>query len=79
MQGALARGLEVMGPTDRPRAPTTAIACADSHAVEAALRERGIIASARGPAIRIAPHFYSTTDDVDQALDALRDVLESAP
>jgi kynureninase len=57
----------------------TAIACADSHAVEAALRERGIIASARGPAIRLAPHFYNTTDDVNQALDALADVMESAP
>ncbi len=81
VQGALARGMEVMGPTDElhePRAPTIAIACADSHAVEARLRERGIIASARGPAIRIAPHFYNTTDDVDQALDALREVMESA-
>jgi selenocysteine lyase/cysteine desulfurase len=78
IQGALARGLEVMGPTAGPRAPTTAIACVDSHAVEAALRERGIIASARGPAIRLAPHFYNTTDDVDQALDALADVMAAA-
>jgi selenocysteine lyase/cysteine desulfurase len=79
VRGALARGLEVLGPIDEPRAPMTAIACADSHAVEAALRERGIIASARGPAIRLAPHFYNTTDDVNQALDALADVMESAP
>jgi selenocysteine lyase/cysteine desulfurase len=78
MQGALARGLEVMGPAEGLHAPTTAIACADSHAIEAALRARGIIASARGPAIRFAPHFYNTTDDVDQALDALTDVMAAA-
>ncbi len=80
VEGALARGLEVMGPTDgEPRAPTVAIACADSHAVEAAMRDRGVIASARGPAIRLAPHFYNTDDDVEQALDALADVMKSTP
>ena len=47
-----------------------------SHEVETALRERGIIASARGPAIRLAPHFYSTLEDVDRALDALAGVLK---
>jgi selenocysteine lyase/cysteine desulfurase len=35
------------------------------------MRARGIIASARGPVIRLAPHFYSTIEDVDTALDAL--------
>jgi selenocysteine lyase/cysteine desulfurase len=70
-----ARGLTVMGPSDPAlRSPSTAFACADSHVVEAALRERGIIASARGPAIRLAPHFYNTTEDVDRALDALVEV-----
>lgn len=44
----------------------------DSHAVEGRLRARGIIASARGPVVRLAPHFYSTLDDVDRALHALR-------
>jgi selenocysteine lyase/cysteine desulfurase len=39
------------------------------------MRARGIIASARGPAIRIAPHFYNTMDDVDVALDALAAVM----
>ena len=77
VEGAAERGLDVLGPTDADtKAPTTAFACADSHAVEAALRDRGIIASARGPAIRLAPHFYSTLDDVDQALDALTAVLD---
>lgn len=76
VEGALERGLEVLGPHDPARrAPTTAIACADSHAVETALREQHIIASARGPAIRLAPHFYNTTDDVAQALDALARIM----
>lgn len=70
--GARARRLTVLGPTDPTRrGPTTAIACAESHAVEAALRRRGVLASARGPAIRLAPHFYSSEEDVDRALDAL--------
>jgi selenocysteine lyase/cysteine desulfurase len=70
-----ARGLTLLGPSDPARrSPSTAFACSDSHAVEAALRARGIIASARGPAIRLAPHFYNTTEDVDRALTALVDV-----
>ena len=76
VEGAQQRGLTVLGPTDPDRrAPTTAIACEDSHGAEATLREQRIIASARGPAIRLAPHFYNTTDDVDRALDALAAVL----
>jgi len=47
----------------------------DSHAIELAMRDRGIIASARGPVIRLAPHFYSTIEDVDTALDALADTI----
>jgi selenocysteine lyase/cysteine desulfurase len=70
--GARARGLQVLGPGDPARrTPTTAIACADSHAMELALRREGIIGSARGPAIRIAPHFYNTPEEVDRALDVL--------
>jgi selenocysteine lyase/cysteine desulfurase len=69
-------GLTVLGPTDPTRkAPTTAIACAESHAVEAALRQQRIIVSARGPAIRLAPHFYNTEDDVDRAVEGLAAVM----
>ena len=76
MEGARERGLTVLGPSDpAKRAPTTAISCAQSHAVEVALREQRIIASARGPAIRLAPHFYSMEDDVDRALDALASAM----
>ena len=54
---------------------TTAFVVADSHAVEAAMRERGVLPSARGPVIRLAPHFYNSLDDVDTALDVLTAAL----
>ena len=57
------------------KAPTTAFRVADAHRVEADLRQRQVIASARGEALRLAPHFYSRLDDCDHALDALVEVL----
>jgi selenocysteine lyase/cysteine desulfurase len=39
------------------------------------MRERAVIPSARGPVIRLSPHFYNTIEDVDMALDALVAVL----
>jgi selenocysteine lyase/cysteine desulfurase len=76
--GGEARALERLGTGDPFRkAPTTAFMVpGDSHRVEQALRERRVIASARGPAIRLAPHFYSTLEEVEVALDALVEVLE---
>ena len=77
LEGGEERGLEVHGVRDvRRKTPSTAfVVPGDSAVVEARLREKGIIASARGPAIRLAPHFYNTTEDVDTALDALAEVL----
>jgi selenocysteine lyase/cysteine desulfurase len=70
------RGLETTSPKDiRKKGPTTSIVVPDPHGVEERLRERGIVASARGPIIRFAPHFFVTREDIDQALDALEDVL----
>jgi len=77
VEGALERGLDVLGPHDQERrTPTTAIVCIDGPGVEAALRREAILASARGPVIRLAPHFYSTLEDVDRSLDALVRVLD---
>lgn len=76
IDGAEARGMTILGPGHgAPKTPTTAIACVDAHAVEHAMRARGFIASARGPAIRLAPHFYTAEDEIDGALAALADVL----
>lgn len=76
--GGEARGFSLLGTRDADRkAPTTAfLVPGDSHEVERKMRDRGVIASARGPAIRLAPHFYSTMNDVEVALDALEDVLK---
>ena len=72
IDGGRARGLSLFGPDDVHRkTASTAFVVPDSHALEVAMRQRGVIASARGPVIRLAPHFYSTFDDVDAALDAL--------
>jgi selenocysteine lyase/cysteine desulfurase len=77
IQGAMARGLELAGPTDLSvKAPNTAIRVpGDSHEFELALRERGVIASARNDVVRVAPHFFITRQDLDCVLDAYVDVL----
>jgi len=54
------------------RTTSTGFIVGDAHGVEQRLRTRGVIASARGPVVRLAPHFYNTMDDVDRALHALR-------
>jgi selenocysteine lyase/cysteine desulfurase len=76
MDGGRARGLTLHGTADMSRkTATTAFVVADSHDVEAAMRARGVLPSARGPVIRLAPHFYNTLSDVDTALDVLASVV----
>ena len=78
VEGATARGLAIHGPgLSAPKTPSTAIVCDDAHGVEMKMREAGIITSARGPAIRLAPHFYNTEAEIDRALDALAQVVHS--
>lgn len=79
IEGGRARGLQLHGIDDPTRkTPSTAFVCpeGESHHVEACLLKRGVLAAARGSVIRLAPHFYSTFDDVDMALDALQTVFE---
>lgn len=79
IDGGQARGLTVHGTTDMARkTSTTAFVVNDSHAVELEMRRRGVLPSARGPVIRLAPHFYNTIDDVDTALDVLTAAVGSA-
>jgi len=76
IQEAQKRGLETTSPLDiRKKGPTTAISVPDPHAVEVELKKRRVVASARGPIIRFAPHFFVTHEDIDRALDALEEVL----
>jgi selenocysteine lyase/cysteine desulfurase len=76
--GGEARGFHLLGTSDAEwKAPTTAfLVQGDAHEVEVGMRAKGVIASARGPAIRLAPHFYSTLDEVEVALDSLGEVLK---
>ena len=76
IDGGRERGLTVFGPDDVTRkTASTAFVAPDAHAAELAMRQRGVLASARGAVIRLAPHYYSTIADVDSALDALHHVL----
>jgi selenocysteine lyase/cysteine desulfurase len=79
IDGGRDRGLTLHGTADMTRkTSTTSFVVDDSHAVELAMRERGVLPSARGPVIRLAPHFYNSLDDVDAALDALTAVVNTA-
>ena len=70
------RGLEILSPLDvNKKGSTTAIKVDDSHHVEDELKKQNIIASARGNAIRVAPHFYTTKENLDYVMDCLARVL----
>jgi selenocysteine lyase/cysteine desulfurase len=78
IEGGKARGLVLHGSADVSRkTATTAFVVHDSQAVEAAMRARGVLPSARGSVIRLAPHFYNSIADVDAALDVLAAVAKS--
>jgi selenocysteine lyase/cysteine desulfurase len=78
IDGGRQRRLTLHGPAEMStRTATTSFVVDDSHRVELAMRQRGILPSARGPVIRLAPHFYNTLDDVDSALDTLASVVRS--
>ena len=81
IDGALRRGLDVASPRDiRMKGPNTAIRVpGDPHEVEAMLREKHVIASARTDAIRIAPHFFTRMEDIDDTLDCLSSILTANP
>ncbi len=49
----------------------------EAHAIEQRLRMAGIITSSRDIAIRVAPHFYNTTDDVDTAVERISEFSRS--
>ena len=78
IDGGRERGLALHGTGDMAcKTSTTAFVVHDSHAVESAMRARGVLPSARGSVIRLAPHFYNTIEDVDRALDLLAEVTRT--
>ncbi|MEE9207416.1 MAG: aminotransferase class V-fold PLP-dependent enzyme [Gemmatimonadota bacterium] len=81
LEGGAERGLTLHGIAD-PHRKTVSTAftippeCGiDSEEVGRRLLDKRIIGSPRGPAIRLAPHFYTTADEVDMALDSLADIM----
>jgi selenocysteine lyase/cysteine desulfurase len=77
-------GLRIMGP--QPGAPKGATNAVDAgtpqraRALEDVLRQRkGVIVSARGKALRLAPHGFTKEAELEHALHAVSEVLEQAP
>lgn len=80
LNGVIKRGLRTLSPFDvSKKGGTTAVVCGDivdSHTMEKLLRDRNVIGSGRGEVIRIAPHFYTKPEEIDYALDCIKDILE---
>lgn len=67
-----AQGITVHSNRDPARRSGIVIAgVADPEATAARLLRQGIVVSARGSGLRIAPHFYNTTQDLDRLVAAL--------
>ncbi len=72
IEAAQAHGLTLASPLDPKRkGSNTAIVMHEANAVEQKMAADGFIVSARGPVIRIAPHFYNTAEEVVAAVAAL--------
>lgn len=79
LAGGRERGLELFGPEDLAcKTPVCAFVCpGDSHLAEDLMKKAGVRVSARGPVVRLAPHFYNTHEEVETALDRLAAVYAS--
>ncbi len=72
LQAARDHGLRIASPLNpKLKGSNTAIYVDDSAAVEKRMASAGFIVSARGPVIRVAPHFYNTAQEVSGAMAAL--------
>ncbi len=80
VEEATKRGLELLSPEKREdRSGIHAIkGDFDSKAVRDALKAEGILVNVRGRAIRIAPHFYNTEEELLKFFSSLDDVLKPA-
>ncbi len=77
IDGALAEGWRVNTPLDpQRRGGTVAIDCPHAYEVKLELLERDVLVDYRpGAGIRVAPHFYTSDSECDQALAQIRDIL----
>lgn len=70
------RGFETTSPKDiTKKGAITSIPVRSPQDVETELKKRRIIVSARGPVVRLAHHFFVTTEDINRALDNLEEVV----
>jgi selenocysteine lyase/cysteine desulfurase len=75
LDGGRSRGLTISGTADMAqKTATTAFIVRDPARIEDAMRARGVLPTARGDVLRLAPHFFTTLDDVDRALDLLAEL-----
>ena len=73
---ALSLGLPIASPRDpRRKGSNTAIRVTDSAGLERRMAEAGYVVSARGPLIRVAPHFYNSEEEVAGAMHALARIV----
>ena len=72
-------GLQIVGAQDTPhKGATTAVQTASAeqaHQLEAALRQRGIVVSARSRALRLAPHGFTREEELEQAMQTVATLL----
>ena len=72
-------GLHIIGPQNpQHKGATTAIQTASAeqaHQLEAALRQHGIIVSARNRALRLAPHGFTREEELEQAMRTVATLL----
>lgn len=80
VQAAQSHGYEVVSPLDASERGGIVMLRVDQpqHTV-AELADRGFTIDHRPGLIRISPHFYNTTEDVDGLMDALADVQRRLP
>lgn len=73
---AASEEVELLGDrSDGRRSGIVAFRPRDPEAAHAALVEAGVVSALREGAIRIAPHLYNTTSDVDRVMDVLAGVV----
>jgi kynureninase len=79
IDGADARGFEVASPREpERRGGTVTVHVPEFEGVHEELTEREILCDFRpGAGIRLGPHFYNTDADLERALDAIAEILET--
>ena len=78
---AKAAGFRINTPdADAERAGAVIVDVPDGYAATQELIRRGVIVDYRpGAGIRMSPHFYNTEEEIDRAMDVLREIVSNRP